>query len=92
MTLYMVLFQSSFVILCSTHGSLQKFDCNWSAMGTETNSSLDTDTELTIFNYLLIIFSPHSATKFINISLKDKAIRFYHSRTFTFKQNYITNC
>ena len=29
-TLFMVLLQSSFLILCSTHGSLKKFGCNWS--------------------------------------------------------------
>ena len=61
----MVLFQSSFVIPCSTHGTLSKFGCNWSAVGTETNSSLDTVTEQTIFNFLLIIFSPHSTAKFV---------------------------
>ena len=64
-TLYMVLFQSSFVIPCSAHGSLKRFGCNWSAMGTGINSSLDTVTEQTIFNFLLIIFSPHSTTKFV---------------------------
>ena len=53
--LYMVIFQSSFVILRSTNGSLYKFDCNISVMGTETNSSLDTVAEQTIFNYLFII-------------------------------------
>ena len=41
MTLYMVFFQSSFVILGSTHGNLQIFGGNWSGMGRETNSSLD---------------------------------------------------
>ena len=60
----MATFQSIFVILCSTHDSLQTFGCNWSAMGTGKNSSLDTVTEQTIFNFLLIIFSPHSTTKF----------------------------
>ena len=64
-TLYMVLFQSCFVILCSTYGSLQKFGCNWSAMGKEINSSLDTFTEQTIFGFLLTISSPHSTTKFV---------------------------
>ena len=44
-TLYMVPFQSSFAILCSTHNSLLKFCCNWSAEGKETNFSLDTFTE-----------------------------------------------
>ena len=59
-----VLFQFSFVILCSTHGSLQNFECNLSAMGKETNSSLDTFTEQTIFDFLLTIFSHHRNTKF----------------------------
>ena len=63
-TLHMVLFQSNFVILCSTHDSLYKFGCNWSPMGKETNSSLDTFTEQIIFNFSLTIFSPHSTTKF----------------------------
>ena len=65
MTLYMVLFQSSFVILCSTHDSLLTFGCNWSMMGTETNTSLDTLTEQTIFNFLLTIFFLYSTTKFV---------------------------
>ena len=43
-TPHMVLFQSSFAISCSTHGSLKKFGCNWCIMGKETNSSLDTFT------------------------------------------------
>ena len=34
-------------------------------MGTETNSSLYTITEQIIFNYLLVIFSLHSTTKFV---------------------------
>ena len=55
-TLYMVLFQSSFVIFCSKHGSLYKFNCNWSAMGKETNSSQDTFTEQTIFDSLLTAY------------------------------------
>ena len=59
----MVLFQSSFVILCSTHGSLYKFGYDWSAMGKEINSSLDTSTEQTIFDFLFTILSPHSTTK-----------------------------
>ena len=63
-TLYMVLFQSSFIILCSTHGSLKKFGCSWSAMGKETNSNLGPFTEQTIFDFLLTIFSPYSTTKF----------------------------
>ena len=54
----MVLFQSSFVILCSTHGR----------NGKETNSSLDTFTEQTIFGFLLTIFPAHSTTKFAHLS------------------------
>ena len=50
-TLYMVLFQSSFANLCSTHGTLKNFGCNWSAMDAETNSSLVTVTEHTIFSF-----------------------------------------
>ena len=38
---------------------------NLAVMGKETNSSLDTFTEQTIFNFLLTIFSPHSTTKFV---------------------------
>ena len=34
-------------------------------MGTETNSSLYTIAEQIIFNYLLVIFSLHSTTKFV---------------------------
>ena len=34
-------------------------------MGKETNSSLDTFTEQTIFDFLSTIFSPHSNTKFV---------------------------
>ena len=34
-------------------------------MGAETNSSLDTFTEQEILTFLLIIFSPHSTTKFV---------------------------
>ena len=64
-TLCIVLFRSSFVILRSTNGSLYKFDCNMSVMGTETNSSLDTVTENTIFNYLLLSFLHTSTTKFV---------------------------
>ena len=64
-TTYMVLFQSSFASLGSTHGSLSKFGCNWSGMGKETNSVLDTFTEQTIFDFLLTIFSLHSTTKSI---------------------------
>ena len=64
-TLYMVLSQSSFVILYSTHGSLQNFGCNWSAVGKKTNSSLDNFTEQTIFDFSLTIFSPNSATEFV---------------------------
>ena len=66
---------SSFVILYSTHRSLKTISCNWSTMGKETNSSLDTFTERIIFDFLLSrqssifyfllnIFSPHSTTKF----------------------------
>ena len=64
-TLHMVLFQSSFVILCSTHGSSQKFGCNWLAMVKETNSSLDTFTEQTIFDFSLAIFSPDSTKTYV---------------------------
>ena len=64
-TLYMVLFQSSSVILCSTHVTEAVIGCNWSAMGEETNSSLDTYTEQAIFDFLLTIFSPHSTTKLV---------------------------
>ena len=63
--LYMVIFQSSFVILRSTNGSLYKFDCNISVMGTETNSSLDTVAEQTIFNYLPSSFLHTSTKKFV---------------------------
>ena len=45
MTLCMVFFRSGFIILSSTLVSLQKFACDCSAMGKETNSSLDTSTE-----------------------------------------------
>ena len=65
-TLYMVLFQPSFVILCSTHG-LQKFGCNWPAMGKETYSILNTFTEQTIFDFLLTIFSSHGTTKLVQL-------------------------
>ena len=34
-------------------------------MGKETNSSLDTFTEQTIFDFLSTIFSPHNNTKFV---------------------------
>ena len=61
----MVIFQSSFVILRSTNGSLYKFDCNISVMGTETNSSLDTVAEQTIFNYLPSSFLHTSTKKFV---------------------------
>ena len=61
----MVLFQSSFVIFCSTHGSLQKSSCNWSVIGKGTHSSPDTFTEQTIFEFLLTIFSSQSNTKFV---------------------------
>ena len=64
-TLYMVPFQSSFAILCSTHNSLLKFCCNWSAEGKETNFSLDTFTEQIILNFLLTIFSPNSLIQFV---------------------------
>ena len=74
-TVYMVLFQSSFVILCSTNS------CNWSAMGKKTISSLHTSTEQTIFDFSLTKFSPHSTTNLLcceifNTSLKDEAIGF----------------
>ena len=46
----MVLFQSSFVNFCSTHGS------DWSAIGKETNSSLHNFIEKTIFDFLLTLF------------------------------------
>ena len=64
-TLYMELFQPSFAILYSTQGSLLKIGCNWSAMGKETNSSLDTFTEQTILDFLLAILSPNKTTKFV---------------------------
>ena len=82
MTLYMVLFQCSLVILCSTHSSLSKCGCNWFAMGIETNSSLDTVTEQTIFKFL-VIFSPIPQNvlccEIFNISLKE-----------AFSQNHMT--
>ena len=77
----MVLFQSIFVILCSTLGSLSKFNCNCSAMGKERNSNLDAFTAQTIFDFIFTIFSPYSTTKF-DVSLKNQAISFQHSRTF----------
>ena len=52
----MVRFQSRFVILSSTHGSLWKFGCSWSAMD-KKQTSLDTVTEQTIFNFLRFICS-----------------------------------
>ena len=55
-TQHMVLFQSSFVILCTTHGSLKKISYNWTSMGKETNSSLDTVTEQTIFDFLRLSY------------------------------------
>ena len=64
-TLYMVLFQSSFVILHSIDDRLKIFGCNWSTMGKETNSTLDTFTEQTTFDFLLTIFSMHSTAKFV---------------------------
>ena len=63
--LYIGLFQSSFAILCSTQGNLQKFCCNCFAKGKETNSSLHTFTEQTIFDFLLTIFAPNSTTKLV---------------------------
>ena len=56
-TLCMVLFWSSLEIRHSTHGRLYKCGCNWSALGKETNSTLDTFTEQTIFDFLLTISS-----------------------------------
>ena len=72
----MVLIPSSFVILCSKNGSLYKFDYNMSVIGTETNSSLDTIAEQTIFKYLLLSFLHTCTTKFfvlwnISFSFKD---------------------
>ena len=61
--LYMVFFQYTFLIFCSTQRSLKKFGCNWSAKGKETNSSLHTFTEQKIFDFLLTIFAPNSTTK-----------------------------
>ena len=49
--LYIVFFQSSFLILCSKYDSLQKFGCNLSVMAKETKSSIDTFTEQTIFEF-----------------------------------------
>ena len=37
-------------------------------MGKETNSSLDSFTEVTIFDFSLTIFAPHSTTKFVELS------------------------
>ena len=75
-TLFTVVFQSNFVNFYSTNGSLQKFGCNWSAMGKEKNSSLDIFTEQIIFNFLLTIFSQKAPQNLLcceifNISLKD---------------------
>ena len=63
--LYKVLFQFTFVIFCSRQGSLKKFGCNWSAKGKETNFSLHTFTEQTIFDFLLTILAPNSTTKLV---------------------------
>ena len=95
-TLYMVLFQSSFVILCSTYGSLQKFGCNWSAMGKEINSSLDSFTEQTI----LVFYLPHLlhtasqnllCCEIFNISLKRLSYQFLAFRDLYIQTNLITN-
>ena len=77
----MVLFQSSFVILCSAHDSLLRFGCNWSAMVKETNSSLDIFTEQTKFDFYLPYFlhtTPQNLSycEIFNIFLKDYAITF----------------